>query len=346
VKPLFCAMVILAISCFILALCPLNICFAAEQTITIRVGGLMPKDHPHSKALYRLSGIIKERTDGRIKMIYYPHSELGSCVEQISAVRMGTQDMWNGANEQMARLMPMFNVLSPAFAYEGKEAKLAVLNSPFFFMVREELSKRFDLVMLTWNWFRGYRNLMTLKPVKTIDDLKGIKLRTVRSPAKLAAWKKFGASPIPTAAAGIYTGLKEKAIEGCELDLYSIHYSHYDEICKYCTLTQHEPVYASLVINKKLWNSIPKRDREIIFDAVNETSRGIERTWEKEIAKIMDIMRRKQKVTFIPLSPRERSRWLKIGDEVLHELEVTEKWWPQGTVERIRSKDPRFFKPE
>lgn len=322
--------------------------YAAEQkkpleSITLRLGSIMHKDHPHSDAVLKMASMMDERTKGRVKIIYYPHSELGDAVQQISGVRSGAQDIWNGANGQMARTMPAFNVLSPGFAYSDKDAKRAFLRSNFFMELREELRKKFGLLMLTNEWFRGYRELFTLAPVKKLEDLKGLKLRTPPSPSKILAWQKLGAAPTPTAAGEVYMALKEKVIEGCELDLYSIRSNRYDEICKYATLTGHEAVFASIVINEKVWNRISKDDQKTMLDVIKECGEWVEKKWESGITSLIASMEKEEKVTFIRLSSEERDRWLKIGQQAFQELEE-KKWWPAGTVKKIIAKEPDFYK--
>ncbi|MBW1801231.1 MAG: TRAP transporter substrate-binding protein [Deltaproteobacteria bacterium] len=318
---------------------------AAEPVKTIRIGSILPKNNPLTPVVYKLRDMVSNRTKGRIKIVYHPNSELGSAVEQISGVRMGTQEVWLGSNGQMARLLSTFQLLNPAFAYKDKADKKAFLDSPFFSQMREELRKKFGVVMLSHDWFRGYRNILTKKPVRKLDDLKGIKLRVPRSQAKLFSWKTFGASPTPTSAAEIYMSLREGVIEGVEYNLFVFHYDHFDEICKYCTLTNHDASYNSLLINQKIWNSIQKGDREIILDAISECSKWHEERMNQLTEEIKNAMNKEQNVTFINLAPEERIKFVRAGQKVFDELEMTKKWWPKCTVEKIRAKDPQYYRP-
>ena len=317
---------------------------AADPAITIRIGSDIDRGVVLSQAVYRLADRVSERTKGRIKILYFPNSELGSAEEQIAGTRSGTQDLWFGANPQMGRLVPAFQLYSPAFVYEDRNAMRAVLNSEFFANLRDQALTSVGMRMLSWDWFRGYRYLCTIRPIRTLEDLRGLKVRVPPAPAKLASWKKLGASPTPTAPAEIFMALQEKVIEGVEIELQTIHREHYDEICKYLTLTAHDATYSSFTVNDAFWKTLGPADQKIVVDAIQEAGQWAAAHFDEEEAQTRTAME-KLGVVFIELPKPERQRWIALGQENYVELEKSKQWWPAGTVEKIRAKDPRYYKP-
>lgn len=334
----------LVLLCGLLSGPPARPATAAEPAITIRIGADIDRSVVLSQAVFRLADRVGQLTNGRIKIEYFPNSELGSAEEQISGARSGTQQIWFGANPQMGRLVPAFQLFSPAFAYEDRNAMRAVLNSEFFAHLRDDALKKVGMRMLSWDWFRGYRYLCTVRPVRALEDLKGLKLRVPPAPAKLASWKKLGASPTPTAASEIFMAMQEKVIEGTEIELQTIHKEHFDEVCKYLTLTAHDSTYSSFTVNEAFWSGLSPADQKLIVDAIHEAGQWAVSHFDEEEAQTRAEME-KQGVTFIELSKPERQRWFALGQENFLELEKSKHWWPDGTVEKIRAKDPYYYKP-
>ena len=330
--------------CALLALAAARSGHAADNPVTMRIGSDIDQGVVLSQAVYRLADDVAKRSNGRIKIQYFPNSQLGTAEEQISGARSGTQEVWFGANPQMGRLIPAFQLFSPAFAYPDRDAMRAVLNSEFFARLRDQALKKAGVRMLSWDWFRGYRYLCSIRPVRTLEDLKGLKVRVPPAPAKLDSWKALGASPTPTAAAEIYMALQEKVVEAVEIELQTIHQEHYDEVCKYLTLTAHDSTYAGFTVNEAFWDTLSPADQKLIVDAIHEEGQWAAVHFDRDEADTRAAME-KMGVQFIELSKEERARWYALGQENFLNLEKTKKWWPDGAVEKIRARDSRYYKP-
>jgi len=317
----------------------------AQATKTMRIGADVPKDVPVSEGIYCLAEKVGAQTSGRVKIEYYPNSQLGTPEEQIAGTRAGSQEGWFGAAGQMARLVSTYQLFSPAFAYQDREAVLALLRSPYFDGVRTELQHKHGLVTLFYDWFRGYRQLLAKRPIRKLEDLQGLKLRVPASPAKVFAWKKLGASPTPIPPAELYMALKEGVVDGLEIELETMHADHHDEIAKYLTLTSHEASFASLVVNQGFWQTLAPDDRKIIKAAADECGRRASATTEALDKKTVEVMQKELRVEVITLTPAAREAFLKVGRQILDELDAQNKWWPVGTVAKIRAKDPQYYRP-
>lgn len=335
----------LAFFCLLLIPGASSVGMAAEKEIVIRVGSTLVKSHPHSEAAYRLADVVNKKTGGRIKIQYHPHSQLGKASEQISGVRMGSQEAFFGANGRMNRIIKAMNILSPSFGFKSKEEKLALINSPYFDTLREQLRKKFSLKVLNFDWFRGYRNLLTQKPVMKLGDLKGIKLRVPPSPAKVAVWKALGASPTPISSKEQFMALKEGVIDGVEHNVFSIRGKHLDEVAKHFLLTQHEPIYAGFTVNQGFWNALSESDRKIIMDALSDCRTWLTAKFDSLVREYKEKMEKEEGVTFRSMEPSERDRWFKAAEKAVDALEKSKGWWPEGTMKKFRAKDPQYYRP-
>jgi TRAP-type transport system periplasmic protein len=318
---------------------------AAQTTKTLRIGADVPKDVPASDGIACMATEVAKRTAGRIKIEYYPNSQLGTPEEQIAGTRAGSQEGWFGAAGQTARLLSTYQLTSPAFAHPDRGAALALLRSPFFDGVRAELQQKHGLVTVFYDWYRGDRELLAKRPIRSVQDLQGLKLRVPASPAKVAAWKKLGASPTPIPPAELYMALKEGVVDGLEIELETMHADHHDEVAKYLTLTHHESSFASLIVNQKFWDGLTADDRKILKDVAGECGRGVTASIEERDRKTLEAMKKEMKVEVITLTPAQREPFLKIGQQGFEELEAQKKWWPAGTVAKIRARDPQYYRP-
>jgi TRAP-type transport system periplasmic protein len=329
----------------LVALAALSGPVAAQPAKVMRIGADVPKDTTVSDGIVCLADRTAKRTSGRVKIEYYPNSQLGTAEEQIAGTRTGSQEGWFGSNPQMARLFSTYQILSPAFAHADRPAMLALLRSPFFDGVRGELQQKQGLVTLFYDWSRGDRHLLAKRPIRRLEDLQGLKLRVPPSPAKTASWKKLGASPTPIPPAELYMALKESVVDGLEIELQTMHADHLDEVAKYLTLTHHEATLTSLVINQAFWQTLTGDEQKALRDGADECGRRVNQTTEAQDQKTIELMKKEQKVEVITLTPAQREPFLRIGQQGLDELEAQKKWWPAGTVAKVRAKDAQYFKP-
>jgi len=119
----------------------------------------------------------------------------------------------------------------------------------------------------------GIRHLANnTRPIKTPEDLKGIKLRTVEAPIMTDIFNQLGASPTPMAYGEVYTALETGVIDGEEINLTSIVSEKHLEVLKYVTLTGQFPFPAVILANLDVFNSLSEEDQQIIIEAAEETT--------------------------------------------------------------------------
>jgi TRAP-type C4-dicarboxylate transport system substrate-binding protein len=156
----------------------------------------------------------------------------------------------------------------------------------------------------------GLRFLVTVRPVKTLADMKGIKFRTAQNQMHMDIFSALGASPTPMAYGEIYTGLQNKVIDGCENDIFGITSMKFYEVAKNVTLTGHFSWPMALVISKKTWDNIPEADREIFVKAgeaaLKSNNKILMESQDKLLKQIIDA-----KTNIIDLSPEERAKFRK-----------------------------------
>ncbi len=160
----------------------------------------------------KFNELLKKKTNGELTLKLFPDSTLGNAQAMISGVRGGTIDMEMSGSNNFTGLAPVFNLLDVPFLFRDTAHAHKTLDGK----VGDELKKSLDskgLKVLAY-WENGWRDVTNSRaPVKTPGDLKGLKIRTNNSPMNIAAFKIFGANPIPMPFSEVYTGLETRTID-------------------------------------------------------------------------------------------------------------------------------------
>lgn len=157
-------------------------------------------------AAKKFNDLLQERTKGELKLKLFPDSTLGNAQAMISGVRGGTIDMEMSGSNNFAGLSPVMNLLDVPFLFCDTAHAHKTLDGKVGDDLKASLEGK-GLKVLAY-WENGWRDVTNSRaPVKTPADLKGLKIRTNNSPMNIAAFKVFGANPIPMPFAEVYTGL-------------------------------------------------------------------------------------------------------------------------------------------
>jgi TRAP-type C4-dicarboxylate transport system substrate-binding protein len=150
----------------------------------------------------------------------------------------------------------------------------------------EKLENEFGLKVLSFMWVQGFRHFMTNKPIKSPDDLKGLRIRTPGAPIWQESVRALGATPVALSFGEMYSALQSKAIDGCELVYANIVGGNLYEVLKYSSETGHILLINFEVTSAKWFNSLPPEYQQIVVEECDkaglETSRKIMEQLEEE----------------------------------------------------------------
>lgn len=220
-------------------------------------------------AAKKFNEILKEKTQGEITLKLFPDSTLGNAQAMISGVRGGTIDMEMSGSNNFTGLAPVINLLDIPFLFRDTAHAHKVLDGK----VGDELLKALEPLGLKGlaYWENGWRDVTNSKgPIKTPADLKGLKIRTNNSAMNIAAFKIFGANPIPMPFAEVYTALETRTIDAQEHPINVVWSAKFYEVQKYLTLTHHAYSPLILVMNKKKFDALTPELQQTLVSAAKE----------------------------------------------------------------------------
>ena len=210
---------------------------AAEFTYKFATG--QDPSHPVNKRAQEAIDRIRNATGGRLDIKLFPANQLGSDTDLLSQIRNGGVEFFNQASVVLSTLVPAAGIINTGFAFHDYNEVWKAMDGPLGTYVRAQIEK-VGLLTMSKPWDNGFRHVTTsTKPVKTPDDLKGMKLRVPAAPMLSSLFTALGASPTPINFNEVYSALQTKLVEGQENPLAIISSARLYEVQKYCRLTNH-----------------------------------------------------------------------------------------------------------
>jgi TRAP-type C4-dicarboxylate transport system substrate-binding protein len=254
---------------------------AAEEVIEYRVATIEGVGTPMNDGFDRFIEEVEECSEGRLVGTNYPAGQLGGFVDLIDGNRNGTYEITSGGFDVEGELSPTLSALSLGYVFEDEEHVERVIAEMLPEMA-EELEASTGVTILGMGE-DGWRWTFTSRPVETIDDIQGLKIRVPEAEIPLGLWTALGAAPTPVPFTEMYNALETGVIEGGESALAQIDANAFWEPAPYLNNTRHwfniKPVRA----NAEWFNSLDadlqeclRTTGEEVFTDVRQTSRAAE----------------------------------------------------------------------
>ena len=301
-------------------LCAFTVHAETKKTI-MKISNGLNNQHPTYLGCVEFKKIVEKKLGDKYEVQVYSDAQLGDDVRATEAVRMGTLEMVATSASPLTGLVPEFNVFDLPFIITSNKAADAVFDGPVGAKLAKLLeSKGFILLAYYENGFRDVTN--SVRAIKSPEDVKGLKIRTMQNPIHLAAWRALGANPTPMPFSEVFTAMQQNVIDGQENPIPTIYLSRYYEVQKYVTLSQHVYGPHILLINKKLFESFPQNDQKIMRAAALESAK-FQRSLNRKMATDYIAELKKSGMTVTVLTPEALAEFKKAT------LPVYTEWQPK-----------------
>ncbi|NHT77249.1 tripartite ATP-independent transporter DctP family solute receptor [Rhizobium sp. PP-F2F-G38] len=236
---------------------------------TIKFAAQNSKGHPQVMGMERFAEIVKEKSGGKIEVKLFPGGTLGGDVQTLASVQGGIVEMSVLNAGILSGTIKEFGVVDLPFLFGTPEEADAVMDGP----VGTDLSARLPaqrLVGLGF-WELGFRHLTNNRhAVNTVEDVKGLKIRTVQSAVPLATFNALGANAIPLPYPELYSALETGTVDGQENPLANIVNAKFTEVQKYLTLTGHQYNPQIVIVSKVFWDKLDPQEQALLQDAATQ----------------------------------------------------------------------------
>lgn len=242
-----------------------------EGEFFMKISASNMADEPGPIALSAFGKAVEERSKGRIKFQVYPNNALGNERDVIEGVTLNTIQAVAPSNAPLTAWVPEMNIFELPFIWRDAQHMALVLDGPIGQKFAEPLKAK-GLHLLGYHYV-GLRHIMTTKKVvNTVDDLKGLKIRTMENPVHLSAFKAFGANPLPMAYGELYTALQQGVIDGAEAANTNYEAKKFYEPAPNWAMVGWLRLVAPFVMSEKFFQSLPKDLQTIVVEEAQKAN--------------------------------------------------------------------------
>jgi tripartite ATP-independent transporter DctP family solute receptor len=254
---------------------------SSQRQMVLKLGHGLDTAHPVHLAMEFMKKRLEELSDGTMTIDIYPSAVLGAETQCIEQLQNGSLAMTKTSAAAMENFIPSMAAFGMPYVFRDSDHYWAVLNGPIGREMLQEGDSKFLRGLCYYD--AGSRNFYTKDtPIRTPDDLKGLKIRVMPSETSMNMVKAMGGSPTPIAWGELYSALAQGTVDGAENNLPSFTSNKHYEVCKHFTLDGHTRIPDLLLISSKVWNKLNPQQQEWLQQAANESSDYQRELWQKE----------------------------------------------------------------
>ena len=256
----------------------------AASARDFRSADVHPTDYPTVEAVRQMGKVLKEQSKDKLGVKVFASGALGSERDTIEQLKIGGLDMMRINAAALNNIVPETLAISMPFVFRDTAHMRQVLDGPIGDDILAAMQAQ-GMVGLAF-YDSGARSVYTVKkPVRTLADLKGLKIRVQPSDLFVAMIEAIGANPTPMPYGEVYTALKTGIVDGAENNWPSYESSRHFEAAKYYNMTEHSMVPEVLVFSKKIWDTLPPADQALVRRAAKDSVPFLRRLWDEREAK-------------------------------------------------------------
>jgi len=275
-------------ACFILV--SLSSCGELSKQKVVYLAHTLPTSHPVHQGMEVFAEKVKEDSGGELSVKIFPDGQLGTEREVLELLQIGSIAMTKVSAAAMANFAPEYKVMGVPYLFRDKEHLFKVLEGK----TGEKLLLSGSDYLLRGLCFydAGSRSFYTKdKPIKTPEDLDGLKIRVMNHQMSVDMVNQMGGSATPMAYGELYTALQQGVVDGAENNPPSFVTSRHYEVCKYYTLDEHSSIPDVLVIGTKYWETLSAQEQVWMKEAATYSSKAQQVFWKNNVEECMVILK-------------------------------------------------------
>src|SRR5450631_3515827 len=259
-----------------LALSPAMIGKAQAAVIKMRMSSSLPDDPKYANGRVYYDNLVRNlKANGlgeQIEVAFFPDNQLGQEIDVINSVKLGVIDLMVSGSSISANLVPLVGTFDLGYLFSSFPQQTKAFDAGAAKPIEEALLKGANIRIISWAYNFGSRSVLAKKPVKTPEDLAGLKIRTLPNPVITECLRLMGAAATPLAFGEIYTALQAGVLDGLEHDPPTIVASKFYETAKFYSLTQHNFSPLATYLSDATFTRMDPKLREGFLDSAQEAA--------------------------------------------------------------------------
>jgi len=239
----------------------------SDGAIVVKYSVTYPATGTQADGAQALAELIAEHSEGRMKMEFYPSSQLGDKAATFEGLQKGTIEMTECAATDLSSFNSMWSVFSLPYLWENGSQAVNTVADPSVKAILNTDAEANGFVIIAWTNIGSRSVLNKTRMAYTPADMKGLKLRCMEDPILAGSVNAMGAIGTPLAASEVYTGLQQGTIDGLDHTPSVIVANGWQELCKYYTLTEHFTIPDPVFVSKTWFDSLSPENQEALLQA-------------------------------------------------------------------------------
>jgi TRAP-type transport system periplasmic protein len=264
----------------------------AQETYTLRFNHVLGPGEPFHAGFTKWAERVAERTDGGLTIEVFHSAQLGVEEDIIEQIRQGANIGQNTDAARLGNYVPGIAVVNGPYFVDSAEQAFKLADLPTMQAWQDELASQHGLKVVCFDWVQGFRNFFTNGPIRTPDDLAGLRIRTPPAPIWQESIRALGAEPVAMAFGDVYPGLQQQAIDGAELVYSNITAGKLYEVLDHASETNHILLINFEVVSSQWFDSLPADYQTALVEecraAGQETSAAIADAMDKAKAEVQE----------------------------------------------------------
>jgi TRAP-type C4-dicarboxylate transport system substrate-binding protein len=299
---------------------------AQAETIKLNYAAAAPSPVFPSVQMERWKVEVEKRTGGKVTINTFPGGALLGDRNMFDGVIAGQADIGVLVMAYQPGRFMLTNALSLPFGFQNAR----VTSLTLWDLYRKYNPEAFAKVKVLTMFATAPANIMSKKPVRGLDDIKGLSLRASGGAAMVL--KSWGANPVGMPMTETPEALQKNVVQGLLSSLEVMKDFKFAELCRYVTITNSVVYPFAVVINRDSWNSLPKDVQKVMEDMSREQSEWTANYMDKHAAESIEWSKRTYNVEIINLTPEKKEKW----DNLLRP--ITNKWIEDATAKGLPAK--------
>jgi tripartite ATP-independent transporter DctP family solute receptor len=259
---------------------------APGKVVELNFGHTINEKSHYQEVAVKFAELVKQKSNGSIKVNIFPQSQLGGEVKMIQSARSGSQAMLITAQAPLTNTIKEYSIFDLPYLFDDLDQANKVLSGPVGKKYLDMLEKH-DLIGL------GYlsaieRDTFSSKAINKVEDFKGFKVRVMQSPGYVKTYEALGAQPTPMAYSEVYLSVQQKVIDGGELSADQYVQDKFVEISKNFNRTKVHFLPALLLISKSIFNGLTPEQQKAVREAGAEAAKADQEFYKKTLQDSLD----------------------------------------------------------
>jgi tripartite ATP-independent transporter DctP family solute receptor len=262
----------------------------AQQKVVLKASDVHPAGYPTVVAVENMGKKLEAATNGRISVQMFPSMQLGGEKEAIEQAQIGAIALARVSVGALGPVIDDLNVLNLPFLFRNTAHMQKVIDGSIGQELLDKVTNnpRAGLVAICW-MDAGARSVYdTKRPIKSIADLKGLKVRVMGNPMFVDMMNALGGNGVAMGYDQVFSALQTGVVDGAENNPPSFVFDNHYQVAKFYTLTEHLIVPEMLVMSRKAWDQLSKDDQALIMKVGREAQLEERALWTKYENDAMD----------------------------------------------------------